>query len=211
MLIPIINNFTGNTEVQNGILTLNAGSSLGTGALTMNANGSLATLELNESASVASLTSGVSTTANNIISIASEKTLTINESFTRTFGTTVGSSTFTINGLGGLTMAGSGELTLDSTNSYTGLTSVTSGTLIANKAVHLKVIIECLEKDFCWRYLKTFGAMDFVDDILKVGEESGFRIDTEHHYAPTIFVTDRIDYYNIKQVLNALGFNQSLY
>ena len=129
------NNFTGNTEVQNGILTLNAGSSLGTGTLTMNANGGLATLDLNESASVASLISGVSTTANNIISIASEKTLTINESFTRTFGTTVGSSTFTIDGLGGLTMAGSGELTLDSTNSYTGLTSVTSGTLIANKAI----------------------------------------------------------------------------
>jgi autotransporter-associated beta strand protein len=128
------NNFTGNTEVQNGILTLNAGSSLGTGALTMNANGSLATLELNESASVASLISGVSTTANNIISIASEKTLTINESFTRTFGTTVGSSTFTINGLGGLTMAGSGVLILDSTNSYTGLTSVTAGTLTANNS-----------------------------------------------------------------------------
>jgi len=135
------NNFTGNTEVQNGILTLNAGSSLGTGALTMNANGSLATLELNESASVASLISGVSTTANNIISIASEKTLTINESFTRTFGTTVGSSTFTINGLGGLTMAGSGELTLDSTNSYTGLTSVTSGTLIANKAISSSALV----------------------------------------------------------------------
>jgi len=128
------NNFTGNTEVQNGILTLNAGSSLGTGTLTMNANGGLATLELNESASVTSLISGVSTTANNIISIASEKTLTINESFTRTFGTTVGSSTFTINGLGGLTMAGSGELILDSTNSYTGLTSVTAGTLTANNS-----------------------------------------------------------------------------
>lgn len=99
----------------------------------------------------------------------------------------------------------------DIINPPTSVTCFRELTLIANKAVHLKVIIECLEKDFCWRYLKTFGAMDFVDDILKVGEESGFRIDTEHHYAPTIFVTDRIDYYNIKQVLNALGFNQSLY
>ncbi len=126
------NGMTGSTEIRNGILTINAGSTFGTGSLTMNALGGLATLELNESATLSSLISGVSTEANNIISIATGKTLTINESSIRTFGTTVGSNTFTIKGLGGLTMSGSGELILDSTNSYTGLTSVTSGTLTAN-------------------------------------------------------------------------------
>ena len=127
------NGMTGSTEIQNGILTINAGSTFGTGSLTMNAQGGLATLELNESATVSSLVGGI-TSANNIISLATGKTLTINESSVRTFGTTVGSNTFTINGLGGLTMAGSGELILDSTNSYTGLTSVTSGTLTANNS-----------------------------------------------------------------------------
>ena len=126
------NNFLGNTEIQNGTLTLSAGSSFGSGTLTMNANGGLATLELNESATVSSLISGVSPSANSVISIATGKTLTINESGTRTYGTAVGSNTFSINGLGGLTMAGSGELILDGTNSYTGLTSVTAGTLTAN-------------------------------------------------------------------------------
>lgn len=66
-----------------------------------------------------------------------------------------------------------------------------------------------MEKDFCWRYLKNFGAMDYVDDILKVGEEEGIRIDTGYNYSPTIFVSDRIDYSNLKNILNALGFNKS--
>ena len=125
------NNFTGSTEIRNGILTLNAGSTFGSGLLIMNAQEGLATLELNESATVSSLISGVAG-ANNIIRIADGKTLTINESGERTFGTTVGSNTFTITGAGGLTMAGSGVLTLDNANTYTGLTSVTAGTLTAN-------------------------------------------------------------------------------
>ena len=128
------NNFTGSTEVQNGTLTLNAGSSLGTGTLTMSAQGGVSTLELNESISASSLISGASPTGSSTITLASGKTLTVNETSTRTFGTTVGSSTFTINGAGGLTMAGTGELILDSTNSYTGLTSVTAGTLTANNS-----------------------------------------------------------------------------
>ena len=127
------NNFSGSTEIQNGILTLNAGSALGTGSLTLNAQGGVSTVQLNESATVSSLISGVAA-ANNILSIANGKILTINESTIRTFGTTVGSNTFTINGLGGLTMAGTGELILDSANSYTGLTSVTAGTLTANNS-----------------------------------------------------------------------------
>ncbi len=125
------NNFTGSTEIRNGILTLNAGSTFGSGLLIMNAQEGLATLELNESATVSSLISGVAG-ANNIIRIADGKTLTINESGERTFGTTVGSNTFTITGAGGLTMAGLGVLTLDNANTYTGLTSVTAGTLTAN-------------------------------------------------------------------------------
>ncbi len=128
------NNSTGGTEVQNGTLTLNAGSSLGTGSLTMNALGGVATLQLNESASVSSLLSGATPSANSTLSIATGKILTINESSIGIFGTTVGSGTFTINGAGGLTMAGSGELILDSTNSYTGLTSVIAGTLTANNS-----------------------------------------------------------------------------
>lgn len=96
----------------------------------------------------------------------------------------------------------------DLINPPTSVTCFRELTLIANKAVHLRVIIECLEKDFYWRYLKNFGAMDFVDDILNIGEEEGFRIDTEHHFSPTIFVTDRIDYFNLKSILNSLGYNK---
>ena len=99
----------------------------------------------------------------------------------------------------------------DIINPPTSVTCFRELTLIANKAAHLKVIIECLEKDFYWKYLKNYGAMDFVDDILTVGEESGFRIDTQYHFSPTIFIADRIDHYNLNQALNAIVFNQSLY
>jgi hypothetical protein len=97
----------------------------------------------------------------------------------------------------------------DIINPPTSVTCFRELTLIANKAIHLKVIVESMEKDFCWRYLKNFGAMDYVDDILKVGEEEGIRIDTGYNYSPTIFVSDRIDYYNLKNILNAIGFNKS--
>jgi hypothetical protein len=99
----------------------------------------------------------------------------------------------------------------DIINPPTSVTCFRELTLIAKKAAHLEVIIECLEKDFCWRYLKNLGAMDYVDDILNIGEEEGFRIDTEYHFSPTVFIADRIDHYNFNQVLNAIGFNQRLY
>jgi len=97
----------------------------------------------------------------------------------------------------------------DIINPPTSVTCFRELTLIAKKAIHLKVIVESMEKDFCWRYLKHFGAMDYVDDILRIGEEEGMRIDTEFHFSPTVYVSDRIDYYNIKNILNALGFNKS--
>ena len=83
-------------------------------------------------------------------------------------------------------------------------------TTIAKRVNNLSVLIECIEKDFYWRYLKTFGAMDFVDDLVALGIEEGYRIDTELHFAPTVFVTDRIDHYNFKNVVSALGLNLTL-
>ena len=47
--------------------------------------------------------------------------------------------------------------------------------------------------------------MDFVDDILQIGEESGLRFDTEPRFAPS-HVIDRIDHYNLNNCLELLGY-----
>lgn len=95
----------------------------------------------------------------------------------------------------------------DIVNPPSSITCFRELTLIAKEAIHLQVFIECQQKDFYFKYLKNFGAMDYIDDILLPGEEKGMRIDNELHFSPTIYVTDRIDHYNIRDVLNALGFN----
>lgn len=83
-------------------------------------------------------------------------------------------------------------------------------TALAKRVNNLAVLIECMEKDFYWKYLKTFGAMDFVDDLVEIGCEVGYRIDTELHFAPTVYVTDRIDHYNYRNVVSALGLSLAL-
>jgi len=99
----------------------------------------------------------------------------------------------------------------DIINPPTSITCFRELTLIAKKAIHFEVFVECEHKDFYWKYLKNFGAMDFVDDILNLGEENGLRIDSKLHYAPTIFITNKIDHFNLKNVLNAIGFNNLLF
>jgi hypothetical protein len=95
----------------------------------------------------------------------------------------------------------------DIVNPPSSITCFRELTLIAKKAIRLQVFIECQQKDYYFKYLKNFGAMDYIDDILLPGEETGMRIDNELHFSPTIYVTDHIDHYNIRDVLNALGFN----
>jgi hypothetical protein len=47
--------------------------------------------------------------------------------------------------------------------------------------------------------------MDFVDDILNTGEETGLRFDIEPRFAPS-HILDRIDHYNLDQCLELMGY-----
>ena len=47
--------------------------------------------------------------------------------------------------------------------------------------------------------------MDYVQDILLPGEETGIRIDKDFVYAPTACVVDKITAYNIQYILRSLG------
>jgi len=58
-------------------------------------------------------------------------------------------------------------------------------------------------KDFYFRYLKGI-ALDFVEDITKIGEEEGLRIEIVPTYAPSILV-DRINAYTINYLLKSIG------
>ena len=80
-------------------------------------------------------------------------------------------------------------------------------TLIAHEYLDLDVIIECVaEKDFYYNFLKTFGAMDYVDDLTVFGEEEGMRIDKDFNFHPTVYVTNIIDQKNIESILQSIGF-----
>ncbi len=132
------NTLTGATQVRNGTLTVNAGSKMGTGALTMYQTSTNNTaLALNENQTVSALSSNfVATTGTQtqVITIASGKSLTVDQSTNTTYGAgSVSTLSSTIEGAGGLTKSGSGTLTFTSPNTYTGATSVTAGSLVITR------------------------------------------------------------------------------
>lgn len=95
----------------------------------------------------------------------------------------------------------------DLINPPSSISCVRDITFIAHEYLDLDVIIECIaEKDFYHRYLKNFGAMDYVDELTLFGEEEGMRIDNDFHYDPTIYVTDVIDAKNVQLILRSIGF-----
>jgi hypothetical protein len=67
--------------------------------------------------------------------------------------------------------------------------------------------VEVDPKDPYYKFLKRAGAMDYIDDILAPGEETGMRVDMDFIYAPTVCVVKRIDAYNINNVLKSIGYN----
>jgi len=79
-------------------------------------------------------------------------------------------------------------------------------TMVAHIDLKHTVLLETdFEKDPYYRFLKKFGAMDFVEDILLTGEETGLRFDTQPRFAPS-HVIDRIDQYNLNSCLDFLGY-----
>ena len=51
-------------------------------------------------------------------------------------------------------------------------------TLYAATSLSIDILVECHPKliDFYWEWLKQGGAMDYVSEIIRFGEESGFTI-----------------------------------
>lgn len=103
-----MNTFTGGVELTSGTLALGNNQALGTGVLTMQAN---TTLQAN-----------INVSANNPITLNGQSTINTN-------GQTVNLSGV-ISGLGGLNKIGNSVLELSAANTYTGNTTVSTGTLL---------------------------------------------------------------------------------
>jgi autotransporter-associated beta strand protein len=122
------NTLAGGFLLGNGKVTVNAGSGLGSGPVVLNptSNGATGnvTLELNESVSIGSLSTSTSGggSGGRFITIASSKTLGVNQTSNATFSGD-------ISGAGGFTKTGAASLTFTGSNSFTGPTTVSDGSI----------------------------------------------------------------------------------
>ena len=93
----------------------------------------------------------------------------------------------------------------DLSNPPTSKLSFRELTFYAHEFCNYSVILETdNNKDIYYKYLKGWP-MEFIEDILPVGEEDGLRIDIESNYAPTV-LADRITSNNLVYLLKCIGF-----
>ncbi|WP_404424221.1 hypothetical protein [Nibricoccus sp. IMCC34717] len=64
-------------------------------------------------------------------------------------------------------------------------------TLFCHIFLKIDTVIESEEADLYYRWLKSRGGMDFVQDFVRPGTEHGLHLDTEYNHPNTI-ITDRI-------------------
>lgn len=94
----------------------------------------------------------------------------------------------------------------DLVNPPTSLSCFRDLTFYAHEYCHYNVILEGDPKDIYYHFLKRCGVMDYIDDILRPGEEVGLRVDNDYVYSPTACVVENINAYNLKYVLSSIGF-----
>jgi len=118
LVLSGINTYTGTTTVSAGNLTISSGSAISdSGSVTLT-NAAGAILHVAQSETIGNLSGGGASGGD--ISIASGQTLTANQSSATTFAGI-------ISGSGGFAKNGTGTLTLSSTNTYQGATTINAG------------------------------------------------------------------------------------
>jgi len=131
------NTYSGNTTLSAGILALGSNNALGTGTLilttgTLQASGAAVALTnavtLGGSVTIAG---SLDLTFNGSTTLTGNRTLTVTNTGTTTFAGAIGQSS---SGLS-LTKSGAGKLVLAASNTYTGLTTVSAGTLLVNGSI----------------------------------------------------------------------------
>jgi hypothetical protein len=67
------------------------------------------------------------------------------------------------------------------------------------------IVIESDDPDPYFRWMRSRGGMDFVEDFVRPGAEDGVHLDVEHNYPRTV-VTDRIAPENIHSLIRLIRF-----
>lgn len=73
-------------------------------------------------------------------------------------------------------------------------------TLYCHVLLKLDIVIESEEADVYYRWIKPKGGMDFIEDIIRPGSETGTRLDV-NAAAPRTIVTDRIAPENVHRLI----------
>jgi hypothetical protein len=78
-------------------------------------------------------------------------------------------------------------------------------TLYCHVFLHAEIVIESEDPDPYWRWMRSRGGMDFVEDFVRPGTEDGVRLDIEANY-PRSVITDRIAPENVHRLIAQLKF-----
>jgi hypothetical protein len=76
-------------------------------------------------------------------------------------------------------------------------------TLYCNVFLKLDIVIESDAADVYYRWIKPRGGMDFIEDIVRPGSETGPRLDLACR-SPRTIVTDRIAPENVHRLIAAI-------
>jgi len=79
-------------------------------------------------------------------------------------------------------------------------------TLICSLRLEADIVIESDDVDIYYKWLKPRGGMDFIDDFVRPGIETGIRLDTRLNFDPSIII-DRIVPENTHQLYNRIQFS----
>jgi hypothetical protein len=82
-------------------------------------------------------------------------------------------------------------------------------TLYCNIFLKVDIVIESDDPDIYWRWMRTNGGMDFIDDFVRPGKEDGVRVDFELNYPRTV-LTDRIAPENVHKLIGQIQSLQGL-
>lgn len=76
-------------------------------------------------------------------------------------------------------------------------------TLYCHVFLGSEIVIETDDADPYWRWLKARGGMDFIEDFVRPGSETGVRLDVARRFPRTV-VTDRIAPENCHRLIASL-------
>jgi hypothetical protein len=79
-------------------------------------------------------------------------------------------------------------------------------TLVAKTNLHADILLQVEQevKDFYYHYMKTFGLMDYVDDLIEPNKESGLILCSNVGDFKSYILTDKVTFRNVANLLGKI-------